>query len=386
MPSDNALPTLDWDSQSEPKKLTAAGAWTLQHYTLLDSLVAQYAEQLAGKNTQQPCLVDLTGITDLDTAGAERLYTALGPALEEYLKGNDCPLPKARQALLSSVSEAQQRVEPDAIPKPRPAWKELLDRLGGAVVGIISSSRDLLAFAGLTLDTLARNAVRPKRWRMTALVAQIEECALNAVPIIAMLTFMVGAVIAFLGATILAGFGASIYTINLVTFSFLREFAVLLTAILVAGRTASAFTAQLGSMKVNEEIDAIRMIGLNPMELLVLPRVLALIISVPLLTFIGMVCGIFGGAVICAISLDISPTMFMSIFQNGIPLRHFVIGMAKAPLFAFVIALIGCLEGFKVSGSAQSVGHHTTSAVVQSIFVVILLDALVALFCMEMGW
>ena len=139
-------------------------------------------------------------------------------------------------------------------------------------------------------------------------------------------------------------------------------------------------------MKANEEIDAIRALGLDPINLLVLPRIIALLISMPLLTFIAMMSGLFGGAMVCALSLDISPTMFLSLLQQDVGIRHFVLGMVKAPLFAFVIAIIGCNEGFKVSGSAQSVGQHTTSSVVQSIFVVILLDALAALFFMEMGW
>jgi phospholipid/cholesterol/gamma-HCH transport system permease protein len=221
---------------------------------------------------------------------------------------------------------------------------------------------------------------------VTAVVAQIEQTGLHAVPIVALLTFMVGAVIAFLGATVLAGFGASIYTIDLVAYSFLREFAVMLTAILMAGRTASAFTAQIGSMKANEEIDAIRALGLNPIDMLVLPRVLALLVSLPALTFVAMISGLLGGMVVCAVSLDISPGMFISTLDQNIDARHFLLGMAKAPVFAFLIAIIGCFEGFKVSGSAQSVGEHTTSSVVQSIFVVILLDAAAALFYMEMGW
>ena len=165
---------------------------------------------------------------------------------------------------------------------------------------------------------------------------------------------------------------------DLVAFSFLREFGVLLTAILIAGRTASAFTAQIGSMKANEEIDAIRTLGLDPMELLVLPRVLALLVALPMLTFLAMLSGIVGGGVVCAVALDISPAMFLSLLQS--------VGMVKAPIFAFLIAAIGCLEGFKVSGSAESVGAHTTSSVVQSIFVVIVLDAVAAMFFMEMGW
>ncbi|MDE2366580.1 MAG: ABC transporter permease, partial [Betaproteobacteria bacterium] len=243
-----------------------------------------------------------------------------------------------------------------------------------------------LGFVGLTLEALTRTLLRPRYWRVTPVVAQIEETGLNAVPIVALLNFMVGAVIAFLGATVLSDFGASIYTVNLVTFSFLRELAVLLTAILMAGRTASAFTAQIGSMKVNEEIDATRVLGLSPVGLLVLPRVLAMLLSLPILTFVGMISGILGGAFVCALSLNISPEMFLTIFQESTGLRHFLVGMSKAPVFAFVIAVIGCLEGFKVGGSALSVGRHTTSSVVQSIFVVIFLDAVAALFFMEMKW
>jgi len=154
----------------------------------------------------------------------------------------------------------------------------------------------------------------------------------------------------------------------------------------MAGRTASAFTAQIGSMKANEEIDAIRTLGLDPMELLVLPRVLALLIALPMLTFLAMLCGIVGGGVVCALSLGISPAMFLSLLQADIGVQHFLVGMVKAPIFAFLIAAVGCLEGFKVSGSAESVGAHTTSSVVQSIFIVIVLDAVAALFFMEMGW
>jgi phospholipid/cholesterol/gamma-HCH transport system permease protein len=168
-------------------------------------------------------------------------------------------------------------------------------------------------------------------------------------------------------------------------FAFLREFGVLLVAILLAGRTASAFTAQIGSMKVNEELDALRTQGLDPVQMLVVPRMFALLISLPLLTFLAMLAGICGGAVVAVFSLDISLLRFIHITQD-VPIRHFMLGLGKAPIFAVVIALIGCLEGFKVEGSARSVGEHTTSSVVQSIFTVILLDAIAALFFMEMGW
>ena len=183
----------------------------------------------------------------------------------------------------------------------------------------------------------------------------------------------------------LRDFGATLFTVELVSYSFLREFGVLLTAIMIAGRSGSAFTATLGSMKAGEEIDAIRTLALDPIEVLVVPRTLALLVSLPLLTFIGMIAGIVGGGVVCALVLDISPTLFITRLHETTAVRHFWVGMAKAPIFAFLIAAIGCLEGFKVSGSAESVGAHTTSSVVQSIFVVILIDAMAAIFCMELG-
>ena len=213
----------------------------------------------------------------------------------------------------------------------------------------------------------------------------MQQAGLNAVPIVALLNFLVGAVVAFLGATVLAEFGATIYTVDLVGYAFMREMGVLLAAIMLAGRTASAYTAQIGSMKVNEEIDALRVQGLDPIELLVIPRLLALLIMLPSLSFVAMLAGMLGGAMVAVLSLDISPARFLGIVQE-IPLKHLYLGLSKAPVFAVMIALIGCLEGFKVKGSAQSVGEHTTSAVVQSIFVVILLDAVAALFFMQMDW
>jgi phospholipid/cholesterol/gamma-HCH transport system permease protein len=203
---------------------------------------------------------------------------------------------------------------------------------------------------------------------------------------VALLSFMVGAVIAFLGATVLRDFGASVFTVELVGYSFLREFGVLLTAILIAGRSGSAFTAQIGSMKSREEVDAIRTLGLDPIELLVLPRLFALLTMLPILTFIAMVAGLLGGMAVCVGNLGMSPEAFLTRLNETIVVRQFFVGISKAPLFAIVIALIGCLEGFQTQGTAQSVGERTTSSVVQTISLVILLDAFAALFFMEMDW
>ena len=370
------------DTSSTPPLLRITGDWTLAHYAdlkkLSDTLDGQYD---AGAR------IDLNGLGALDTAGASLLVELLGPTrIEQSAEQSDCSLSAADRALLKTVYRSlNDFCVPDKAPEEATGI-QVLARIGRAVDKVWQDSKQLLGFIGLILETFARGIFRPKRWRITPMVAHIEQTGLDAAPIVALLTFLVGAVVAFLGATVLKSFGATIFTVDLVAFSFLREFGVLLTAILIAGRTASAFTAQIGSMKANEEIDAIRTLGLDPMELLVLPRVLALLVSLPMLTFLAMLSGIVGGGVVCAVALDISPAMFLSLLQSDIGVQHFLVGMVKAPIFAFLIAAIGCLEGFKVSGSAESVGAHTTSSVVQSIFVVIVLDAVAALFFMEMGW
>lgn len=383
------------DSSNHPACLFITGNWTLTHYAELQRDVAALKSSLPRDHA---IVIDMAALGELDTAGTALLAALLGAQrLSDWLKtqtptqsSTKTPaqpsLPAARRALLQTVSDALlSRAEPAPLPEEG-VIRSVLAHLGRAIETVARQQWMLLGFVGLTLATLAQDLLHPRSWRLTPLAAQIEETGVNAIPIVALLTFMVGAVVAFLGSTVLAGFGAGVYTVNLVAFSFLREFGVLLTAILLAGRTASAFTAQIGSMQANEEIDAIRTLGLNPVELLVLPRVLALLVALPALTLVAMLSGLVGGALVCALTLDVSPTMFLSMLQDNIAVRHFLVGMVKAPVFALMIAVIGCAEGFKVTGSAQSVGEHTTSSVVQSIFMVILIDALAALFFMQAGW
>lgn len=373
--------TAQLDTSSNPTRLRLSGDWTLAHYTDLK----QQTEQLAGQYDAQTA-IDLDDVSSIDTAGASLMVELLGAERVSQLTETAHTLPAADRALLQTVYSSMRDFCVPVKTVQQNVITQLLCRIGSAVYKLWQDTLQLLGFIGLILQTLARNLFRPSQWRITPVVAHIEQIGLNAAPIVMLLTFMVGAVVAFLGATVLANFGAGIFTVDLVAFSFLREFGVLLTAILLAGRTASAFTAQIGSMKANEEIDAIRTLGLDPMDLLVLPRVLALLIALPLLTFLAMMAGIIGGAVVCVVSLGISPDMFISMLHSDISVKNFLVGMVKAPFFAFLIAAVGCLEGFKVSGSAESVGEHTTSSVVQSIFIVIVLDAVAALFFMEMGW
>jgi len=369
---------LELHDEGDTPRLCVGGAWTLSCYQALAPRVADLRGRIGPE-----VKTDFSTLTALDTAGAHLLCELLGT---EKLKSTlaDTALTPEQRTLLETV--ASTPVAPAALPYMGYRPGDLFAHIGKAMVTFKEHMLGLFGFIGLTLEALARTAWQPQRWRVAATITQLEQIGFNAVPIVALLTFLVGAVVAFLSATILEIFGATVYTVNLVSYSFLREFGAFLAAILVAGRTSSAFAAQIGSMRANEEVDAIRVLGLDPMEWLVLPRVLAMMLALPILTFIAMICGIAGGMSVCALQLDISPGMFLSLFTNDIEPRHFFVGIGKAPIFAFLIASIGCLEGFRASGSAQSVGEHTTSAVVQSIFTVIVVNAIAALFFMEMDW
>jgi phospholipid/cholesterol/gamma-HCH transport system permease protein len=352
------------------------GDWTLANYANLAGLGASLAGPIAA--------IDASKLSALDTAGATILLHILGADRLAELTPDATGLSDERKALLLAVARAVAGQEAGEDQRGY-RFGDGLARLGADALAGWRQILQFLDFFGLALVRLVSLIIRPGRWRITALVAQIQETGLNAVPIVTLLNFLVGAVVAFLGSTVLSNFGASIYTVDLVAYAFMRELGVLLAAILLAGRTASAFTAQIGSMKINEELDALKVQGLDAMEMLVLPRMLALLIVLPLLSFLSVLAGMAGGAVVAATTLDISLPLYLGIVQE-IELRHLLLGLSKAPFFAVVIALIGCLEGFKVGGSAQSVGEHTTSSVVQSIFAVILLDAVGALYFMEMGW
>ncbi len=358
----------------EGSHITISGDWTLEHIAGLSRLCASLQREAAAD-----VRVDARSIGRVDTAGASYLLDLAGEDPQRIEVASE-----ATRKLIAAVSKAENA------PPAKPRRKERgfiasIANIGVALENFWANAIDLIGFIGLILSAFGRSVLVPRRWRTTSTISHIEQTGLNALPIVALLCFLVGAVVAFLGATVLKEFGASIYTVELVGYSFLREFGVLLTAIMVAGRSGSAFTAQIGSMKAREEVDAIRTLGLEPVDVLVMPRVLAMLVSMPILTLVGMLAGIIGGAAVCVLALDISPLMFLTRLHETTTVRHFWVGMSKAPIFAFLIAAIGCLEGFKVSGSAESVGSHTTSSVVQSIFVVILIDAIAAIFFMEIN-
>ncbi|MDT8450917.1 MAG: ABC transporter permease [Wenzhouxiangellaceae bacterium] len=365
--------TADLHPESDGR-LCATGPWVLDHVQAL----ADKVDRLAGSARE----FDASGISRLDASGAlllERILCRTG------IEPERARLPREWRALFDAVhGSCDDAHEPE--PSCEPQWRQVLERIGRSCVEVARSTRELLHFMGVTVHRLGRTIVQPQRLRLTATVHHMEQTGLDAAPLLVLLSALVGAVVAFLGATVLRAFGAELFVIDLVTFAFVREFGVLLTAILLAGRTASAFCAQIGMMKTREEIDAIRTLGLDEIELLVLPRLIALLITLPLLAFIATASGLLGGLVVSVLSLDINLTIFLDRVTQTLRLQDYLVGMIKAPIFATIIALIGCLEGMRVAGTAQSVGEHTTIAVVRSITMVIVIDALAAIYFQEIGW
>ncbi len=355
--------------------LVIGGRWQLDDLSTPGVLPRESAQRLAVRQ------IEASQLVGLDTAGAMLLLELIGkpdelPELVGMRPGDAELLKLVNQRLHQKKSPPKRRDH---------GWLTMFERTGAAVARAYQQGRLLLGFFGAVLETGLRVLLGRRRLRMTAAVHHMEQTGLDAVPIVCLLSFLIGAVVAYLGAIVLADFGASIFTVELVNFSFLREFGVLLTAILVAGRSGSAFTAEIGAMKSGQEIDAIRTLGLDPIELLVLPRMLALLIMMPVLSFLATLSGMLGGGLVGIIELDLSPGLYLTRMQETTELRHLWVGLIKAPVFAFLIAVVGCLEGLKVQGSAASVGQHTTSAVVQGIFLVIFVDALFAVFFMEIG-
>lgn len=357
------------DAVLENDRLTvvARGGWTIGSAAALDTAIAHIAV-----GDIRAARIDLSGLTAIDSAGALLLFRlhnrlAAASAVETVGARPD------HAALIERVAASAGVARP--APVPHNPFIELLYRIGAATYLVAHESHDLLNFLGLVMVSIARSMVNPGRIRFVSFVHHMERVGLDAMPIVGLLSFLIGVVIAYQGADQLRQFGAEIFTVNLLGISILREMAVILTAVVVAGRSGSAFAAQIGTMQVNQEVDAMRTTGLDPVELLVLPRTLALVLALPLLAVYADVMGLAGGAMMSMVALDISLVQFMSRLQESVGIWTFWTGIIKAPVFGFLIALTGCREGLKVSGSAESVGHHTTRAVVISIFLVIVTDA-----------
>jgi phospholipid/cholesterol/gamma-HCH transport system permease protein len=324
--------------------------------------------------------VDLSGVDALDTAGA---WLILSNARAH--KGQVMGASEAQTLLLDTVKAAlPTETKKRRRPPVHLGIAQRLDRIGRAAVAMASDSMAIVGFLGQVVAGLALTLVQPRRLRLTSLVFHMQETGLNAVPIVALMAFLIGIVIAYQGADQLRQFGAEVFVVDLIAVSVMRELGILLTAIIVAGRSASAFTAAIGSMKMREEVDAMRTLGLDPIEVLVLPRVLALLLMLPVLGLLADLAGLFGGGVMAWYTLGISPGMFLTRLLDT-DVTHFVVGMAKAPFFAVIIAVIGCFQGLEVKGNTESLGRLTSRSVVQSIFLVILADAVFSILFALVG-
>lgn len=372
----DAEPTIRYTAQAGKPVIEVGGTWTVFTVPGIRHQ-AERARQAAGSEAKGALTVDTSGIERLDTTGALEILE-LGGGKDVEVKTKD----KAQADLFELVRTNMC----DAAPERHVNWfAHWLEEIGRNAVDFYKQILSLCAFFGEILVVFVEACLQPKRFRINAVIQQMYEVWIRALTIVGILCFLIGVVIAYQGVEQLRQFGAETFTVEAVAIGMFRELGPLLTAIIVAGRSGSAFTAQIGTMQVNQEVDAMRTIGLNPVEWLVLPRITALLISMPLLAFWGDMAGLLGGAVACTIYLDFTFVQFFDRLRDTVGAWHFYTGMIKAPVFGVVIATIGCFEGLRVSGSAESVGQLTTKSVVESIFCVIVLDAVFSIIFLLAG-
>jgi len=348
------------------------GEWTVEHAGAVERDIEQAANEL----DDRPFEIASGQIEKLDTSGAF--------LLKKLLRKEEPPSLTDSQRALLEFLPAFSEYSPHA-KETRPAYVVLFTRVGEMTFAALDFLLAIFVFIGRISFRFVRNFHDPHRFRLPSIVRHIEETALRALPLIGLLAVLISMVITYQGAVQLRKFGAATYTIDLTVISLLREMAVLITAIMVAGRSGSAFAAEIGVMKLREEVNALRTMGLDPIEVLVVPRVIALLIALPVLTFLADVIGLIGGGLMSLSLLNISFHQYFNRVQDVADVNMFLVGMIKAPVFAFVIAVIGCYQGLSVMGSAESIGRRTTLAVVQAIFVVIMADALFSVVFSKAG-
>jgi phospholipid/cholesterol/gamma-HCH transport system permease protein len=371
-------------SRPSPQHLTLSGSWTAHGLGQGDDLLKQLAPAprlaratpgAAAASTR--LAADAAQIEALDTAGAWVLHQGLerlrAQGVEVALQGLRPDFAQLLALLDKPAADATPTQPP---PGHTAARRGRVNRLGRRSIEALQHTADLLGFVGQTALALAGCFAHPSRWRWRAIAHNIRSAGVDALPIVGLLSFLLGVVVAYQAADQLRRYGANIFVADLVGLSMLREFAPLITAIIIAGRSGSAFAAQIGTMAVTEEIDALRTLGISPQELLVLPKIIALVITLPLLTVFADVLGVFGGMVMARAQLDVSFADFLDRFVKAVSITSYLTGIGKAPVFAAIIASVACYQGLRTRGGADSVGLQTTRSVVQSIFGVIVADAL----------
>lgn len=327
--------------------------------------------------------INISALSQLDTAGA---WFLVDQQDQSRKRGGALCIEGATFAQAQLIKTVEQNMPPEnPLPIARPSIADRLEIFGKKITRGVRMTVELVSFLGQVMATLGGIVRHPSRLRLTSVVHHCQEIGVSAVPIVALMSFLIGVVLAFQGSVQLRQFGAEVFVVDLIAISVLRELGILLTAIIVAGRSGSAFTASIGSMKMREEIDAMRTLGLDPVTILVVPRVLALILMLPALGLIADISGLVGGALMSWIDLGVSPMVFQTRLVSNTDVWHFGVGMIKAPFFALIIGIIGCYEGMNVGGNAESLGRLTSASVVLSIFMVIVVDAVFSIFFAVVG-
>ncbi|CAN5186556.1 ABC transporter permease [soil metagenome] len=370
----NGNPTLEQVDVGAGLALRAAGQWTVHHAPALEKIVEKTEQRNGGTAN---IVIDVSQVSSLDTFGAwliERLRRSLTQdGVEPRVAG-------LSENYASLVNEVRQ-VKPGLVHRrQRQTLFGMLDGVGRSVVEVGKTLVDLVGMLGAILNAIGRVILHPTSFRFTSMVHHLEQVCWRAVPIVLLITFLIGCIIAQQGIFHFRKFGADVFVVDMLGVLVLRELGVLLVAIMVAGRSGSAYTAELGSMRMREEVDALRTMGFDPTEVLILPRIVALIIALPILAFLGAMAALYGGGLVAWGYGGVQPDAFLSRLKEAISINHFTVGMVKAPFMALVIGVVACVEGAAVKGSAESLGQHTTASVVKSIFFVIVMDGLFAIF------
>ncbi len=374
-----ANPTLTPTVGGKTTTFGAAGHWIAAHSSALEHLVDSASLQQATYRI----VIDIAGVEQLDTLGAW-LLERLARSFQDH--GQDLVfvgVPDRFRDLLDRVRDVNRGTQ-----TPRARANRLiagLEFVGRATVGFKDDAKSFLEMLGAIGISLFSTIVRPRSLRLTSTVHHLDRVGWQAIPIVLLITFLIGGIIAQQGIFHFRKFGADAYVVDMVGILVLREIGVLIVSIMVAGRSGSAYTAELGSMKMREEIDALRTMGFNPVEVLILPRVLALVCALPILTFLGSMSALYGGGLVAWLYGGMSPEIFIARIRESISVTHFEVGMIKAPFMALVIGVVACSEGLRVKGSAESLGLQTTTSVVKSIFLVIVLDGVFAIFFASIG-
>ena len=367
-------------SRGDSLDLAAAGSWTAEHARTLEPQVN------AATQTNSPVrsvAINVARIDQLDTYGAWLLERTMRTWTSQGCETKLIGLRDDYRGLFQKVHDGTHILTPEP-PKPN-SIIATLDSVGRTMVGLADDLMLLAQMVGSLMVALKRVALRPWTFRLTSMINHLERVGWQAVPIILLITFLIGAILAQQGIFHFRKFGADIYVIDMVGVLVLREVGVLIVCIMVAGRSGSSYTAELGAMKMREEVDALRTMGFDPVEVLILPRIVALVIAVPILTFLGSMAAIYGGGLVSWGYGHIEPPVFLSRLREAISIETFEVGILKAPFMALVIGVVACVEGLQVQGSAESLGERTTNSVVKSIFLVIVLDGIFAMFFASIG-